>query len=298
LVYFHGRNLSFLSLGDFWVKKIMLGAVALVAIGAAPALAADLPAAPVYTKAPAIVAPVYNWTGFYIGVNAGGEWGRSDVATFVDPNIGTYVGTANSAIMSAAGTGRAKNTSFTGGGQIGYNYQSGMWLWGLEADLEYIGKAKLDQVGALTAGFTGGSAFESWRIGDNWLATFRPRVGVAMNQWLLYVTGGLAVTGTDAAWTYRDTAPALLATGALNPGSGLKAGWTVGAGFEYALNQNWSVKGEYLYANFQSSGAAIGNITAPGGSFEQTTVSRGDLSLQIARVGVNYRFGGPVVAKY
>jgi outer membrane immunogenic protein len=231
-------------------------------------------------------------------VNAGATWGRSDVTTFVDPNIGSYVGSANSAIISAAGTGRADNTSFTGGGQIGYNYQFGTWLLGVEADVEYIGKAKLDQSGALTAGFAGGAAFESWRVGGNWLATVRPRVGIVANQWLFYATGGLALTDTKAAWTYQDTPPALLATGALTTGSGVRAGWTVGGGVEYALGQNWSVKGEYLYSAFNRTDSVVGSITAPSGSFEQVTVTRGDLVIQLARVGLNYRFGGPVLAKY
>jgi outer membrane immunogenic protein len=270
------------------MRRFHYAALAAVAVFgfASVASAADMP-----VKAPVIAAaPAYSWTGWYVGLNAGAEWGRSDVTTFVDPAVGGYVGTANSAIMSAAGTGRAKNTSFTGGGQIGYNYQSGMWLWGLEADLQYIDKAKLDQIGALTAGFTGSSAMESWRVGGNWLATFRPRVGVTMNQWLLYGTGGLALTDTKAAWTYQDNVPVFLATGAMTTGSGVKAGWTLGGGLEYALNQNWSVKGEYLYAQFKNSSSAIGNITAVGGTTQQTTVSSGNLSLQIARMGLNYRF--------
>src|ERR1700731_2993997 len=116
------------------MNRLLLGLVGLVAVTAS-ASAADLAARP-YTKAPAmVVEPIYNWTGFYAGVNLGGAWGRSDLDTLV---VGGF-GPPNQVLVSSLDILRLSPNGFTGGGQAGYNWQSGRWVFGLEADFSYFG---------------------------------------------------------------------------------------------------------------------------------------------------------------
>jgi hypothetical protein len=122
-------------------------------------------------------------------------------------------------------------------------------------------------------------------VKTSWLATVRPRVGVAIDRSLLYVTGGLAVTNISYTQTYADT---LFAAVGSSSASQTKSGWTIGAGWEYAFTNNWSAKIEYLYAQFSSLDAIGGIVSTTGG----TNVLHGSVDLRenIVRVGLNYRF--------
>src|SRR6266496_2369150 len=127
------------------MKAILLVAASMLFAGAASA--ADLPAR-TYTKAPAIVPPAYNWTGWYVGVNAGGEWGNTDLNTV--PTNGIFAASGfpgTQATILATQVTNAKPSGWTAGGQVGYNWQASNWLFGIEADANYFGLRKSFGVG-------------------------------------------------------------------------------------------------------------------------------------------------------
>ena len=221
------------------MKKFLLASAALSVLTAtAPAMAADLAAAPRYTKAPAAPVAIYNWTGFYIGGFGGYASENSDV----DPKMkGGFAG-----------------------GTVGYNWQASNIVFGLEAD-----GAWADVNASITAGgVTAASKIDA-------LGTVRGRVGFAVDQVLFYGTGGYA-------WV--DNKITLSALGVSASESHFHSGWTVGAGIEAFISPQWSIKGEYLYRSLSSE--------------NYFGVPSGDLNLHSVQFGVNYHFGGPIVAKY
>jgi outer membrane immunogenic protein len=205
---------------------IGLAIAALLAVPVA-AQAADLGPAPSY-KAPAYVAPSYfSWSGFYVGVNAGYGFGKAD----------------------AGGGADVKPSGFIAGGTVGYNLQTGLWVWGIEGDFDY--SAMKDEVGGVD-------------VKAPWFGTVRGRIGYAgWGNLLPYITGGAAFAKLD------------VDAGAAGDDSDTRVGWTLGAGLEYALWSNWSVKVEYLYAD-------LGTYDIGGGDVDFTT--------NIVRAGLNYRF--------
>jgi outer membrane immunogenic protein len=281
------------------MKKFAVGSVVVAALVlAGSAQAADLGArAPVY-KAPAPVAAVYNWSGWYVGVNAGGEWGRfsANSSTIFSPT--GYFATTSPGAIAVAGAQSSKPTGATAGGQIGYNWQSGPALLGLEADFGYFGlKGSSSGTGiypcCAPTGFTVNSSVKT-----DWLLTVRPRLGYAVDNWLLYVTGGLAVTELKGNFRFTDTFATASESGSL---SNTKTGWAAGGGAEWALSGPWSMKLEYLHVDFGKTSGTSTNLTAftPPIAFP-TNVFTHSVSLKsdIVRVGLNYRFGGPVAARY
>lgn len=273
------------------MKKVMLGVVALVAAGVVPALAADLPAR-TYTKAPAAVAPaVYNWTGFYVGGNAGGAWGSFDPTTTTLVN-GTYFLPSDVTQIGGAGAQSIKPNGFTGGFEAGYNWQWRNIVFGLEGDIESFrlsGSATSGSIGYISA--PGTTFMVNSNASTSWLATARGRIGFAANNWLLFATGGAAFTNLSSNFSFTDTfAPA----SELVSFSNSRTGYTLGAGVELGLGGQWSAKAEYLYVDFGAV-SATGFLT---NSPTQQLFHSADLKANIARVGINYRFGDPVVARY
>jgi outer membrane immunogenic protein len=281
---------------------IVSAAVTVSAIlGISAASAADLPAQ-TYTKAPAIVATVYNWTGFYAGGSVGADWQRGDTTLQGDPagtilvgNIITRALTAGAIPQSASQRG----TGFIGGLTAGYNIQSDRFVFGVEGDASWLNSRSTSIVSTNVAALGFPPIVTTTETKANWLGTFRGRVGLlAAPQTLLYATGGLAAGGVSGS---SSVAPgpvcfnnAFCAAGA---GSATLWGWTVGGGLEQAFGQQWTVKFEYLYYDLGSfsykllSNSFVG-IGAP--LYDANTKVTG----QIARIGLNYRFGGPVLAKY
>lgn len=278
---------------------IVFAAVAgIVMVGPCAASAADLPA-PTYSKAPApaVMAAVYDWNGFYVGANVGYGWATDATALgstlpLVAPGFITLLNSANAAATKPAGV--------IGGGEVGYNWQRGQVLAGLEADISGTDIHASNDF----SGPVGVTRFvhSDERLG--WLATLRGRLGfLPVQQLLLYATGGLAVgqvkTNSSLTTTVPNNVPACVAANVgLCMGSSdtsTKTGWTVGAGAEYALTANWTVKAEYLFVNLGNS-ASTGFDTRFAPPLPLFANTRDDF--HIARVGVNYRFGGPVVAKY
>jgi outer membrane immunogenic protein len=261
--------------------------VALIATISAVAFTQIASAADMPTKAPVMVAApaIYNWTGFYVGVNAGGAWGKSDVVTHVN-GAGTFYNPGNIPPINANGNSTVDPNGFTGGGQIGYNWQfNPHWVFGVEADINYFGVKGSRAVSAPylfnpTTGYT-----INQEVKADWLFTARPRLGWAVNNWLIYVTGGLAVTDLHYNNSYVETFYPSAQNGSV---SSTKAGWTVGGGVEYALLNRWSVKLEYLYVEFDNVSSAV-PIVAPGG-FTAPFSNSANLKENIVRAGLNYKF--------
>lgn len=277
------------------MKKIALAAVAASLMFGNAASAADL-ARRTYTKAPPpVIAPVYNWTGLYIGGNVGGGWSRDSGATrCVDP-----AGVVNGPLCQNVPGGTIDGSGVIGGLQAGYNWQvSPNWLIGVEADIQGAdikGSTTLNGPFPLFGGGFGVPTTYTASEKIDWFGTVRGRVGITADSVLLYVTGGLAYgharlntdlfSGPGAPLPFTFPASA----------SVTKAGWTAGGGVEWGFASNWSVKVEGLYYDLGTTTVIAGpTVGAPG-------YIRGkdfDLHGAIGRVGLNYRFGGPVVARY
>jgi outer membrane immunogenic protein len=227
----------------------LLAGPAALALAATVAQAADLPAR--YSPAPAFGAmPVFTWTGFYVGANAGYGWNTGS-SRYYDPAFG-YVGSN-------------KKGGFVGGGQVGYNYQLGMFLIGVETDLQY---AAVGNKGASYGNvyYTGNS--------DGFFGTVRARLGLAFDRALVYGTGGFAYGDVGGNRSYD---PVL----GYHRDNSTNGGWTLGGGMEYAVSNNISAKVEGLYVNLDTKS----NYTL-GDRYDD----RRDTEFGVLRAGLNYKF--------
>src|SRR5689334_17026782 len=265
---------------------ILTGVLTLGAAGAASAADMAVKARP----APPLPPPCI-WCGFYIGVNAGGAWTRSEVDyTQTGAYLTSGIAAADLAFAHALGSPRTDRSGFTGGGQAGYNWQMGAGVFGIEGDINYLHTtANVFAIGVLPVG--GATISSTTSVSTDWLATLRGRAGIASGPALFYVTGGLAVGNVKFSQNFFHFASGSFEAGAIDD---TRAGWTVGGGIEYAFSNNWSVKGEYLYVDLGRAGFNSANNLFP--TFTASNSAR--LTENIGRVGLNYKFGGPVVAKY
>lgn len=254
--------------------------------------------------APAGAQPAtYNWSGFYAGLNAGAAFGRSKASTSPDCSLApgpAYIcdntggGAGNATVVAASGSGTITDTGFTGGIQAGYNWQRNNIVYGLETDFGAFnlkGSRQGSGVYLTTVGpqpgdaYTMGSSFSA-----DWLVTLRGRLGtVVMPNLLVYATGGLALTRLTVGNDYTDQAGLAGMGAGSSSSSAVKAGWVLGGGLEWALSNNWSVKGEYLYVDFGKVTTTL-NMSAGGGGYAQAISTTSDLSAHVARAGVNYKF--------
>jgi outer membrane immunogenic protein len=274
-----------------------IAATAFAAVAAiSSAYAADM--APRYTKAPPPVVEVWTWDKFYIGLNGGYSWGRSDTS-------GTFYNNTTGVQLSPTQTGIIHLDGGVFGGQIGKNWQNGTWVFGLEADAQWSG----ERGNALFTCATG-LACNNLTFGPglnvaptttfnqeiSWFATFRGRAGYLVTPTaLLYVTGGLAVAGikTDGVLSGFNAASAPVAVAWGNDQT--RWGWVVGAGLEARLWGNWTGKIEGLYMDYGSvSGSPVLATSVIPLRFDYNS----KITDVVVRAGVNYHFGGPVVAKY
>jgi outer membrane immunogenic protein len=243
--------------------RILTTITSLLMLGTA-ASAADM-VRPIY-KAPVPPAPAPTWTGFYLGVNVGGAAVKSDI-DFAIPGGPVFASVDNAF------------SGLIGGAQIGYNWQTGPFVLGFEADFQGS-----DLKGSLVAPCAaifcvpaGLSASYGQRI--PWFGTARARVGYAQDSWLIYATGGYAYANleTNALATAGPVAAAFNS-------SEIRSGWTAGAGIEVGLAPNWSAKLEYLYADF-------GNTRTTWSAFGIPIVTAdARVNMNVIRGGVNYRF--------
>lgn len=254
----------------------MVGFALAATLATGSALAADLA-----VKAPA--APAYQWTGCYVGFNVGGGASGTNVGSTVDP--GTYLSAADAATVAGSGSGGANTDGFLGGGQAGCNYQTGTLVFGLEGDFDYF--RSNSQFNNNTNALANANAFSiSQSLTTNYVATVRPRIGIAADQNFAYITGGAAFTSISYTESYTD---ANTPSGAgVATASRSLVGWTAGAGWEFAFADHWTVKAEYLYASFPTT-SALGVISGPGATSNALHGSA-DLVIQLVRAGVNFKF--------
>jgi len=220
-----------------------LGVLALVTMAGA-ANAADLPRRhqPMPAKAAPMYEPPYNWTGLYVGINGGGGWGRSNWS-------------------NALGNADADLSGGLVGGTIGYNYQMGQVVVGLEGDIDWS-----DIRGTTSSGLCAGISCETR---NSWLSTARGRIGYAFDRVMPYITGGAAFGDIKAT-------PA-----GLGSTTTTRTGWTLGGGAEFAISGPWTAKIEYLHVDLGDGSCDATNCGIP------TSV---DFKSDIVRAGLNYRF--------
>jgi outer membrane immunogenic protein len=262
------------------LSAVLIGGIAAIVFGQF-ATAADLPRkAPAYVPPPPSIAS-WSWTGCYAGLNAGGVWGNMDDewtpnAAFLPTTTSVIQANAN-ATLNAAG--------FTGGGQVGCNWQLNTLVLGAEADIEYTGLDKSRDVFVASVPLVIANAAIHEDFRSRWLATFRGRLGWLFTPTaLVYATGGLALANLDATNSIVNLDhPAEILTVA---GSETRAGWTVGGGVEWMFAPRWSVKAEYLYVDLGTFRMTSTDSTLP----SATIVHDNHLRENIARLGVNYKF--------
>jgi outer membrane immunogenic protein len=264
------------------MRRFQCAILATAAVGfASHAFAADMPVkAPVY-KAPVAVA-AYNWSGCYVGGNAG--YGKSD-SSAASVLGGSFLTAPLAAFYQANYPGSVSNggSSFTGGGQLGCNWQISSIVLGIEGDVNSLNTNATSVVNQSATVFPG--AVRSVSQSDGWFETLRGRLGVAFDRAFIYGTGGLA-------WGHS-TSSAIYTGYALYSWSGASSdsnvGWTAGGGLEYALTNNWSIKGEYLYVDLGSRTYALAN--GPTNPIPGFTISANETDhFQVVRFGANYKF--------
>ena len=219
------------------MRRIVFAAIGLLGLAATNAVAADLPRAMPPTKAPAFVPAAYSWNGFYLGINGGGGFGRSDWSGFgSDTNV----------------------SGGLAGVTAGYNWQTGQWVFGLEADIDWSN---------IKGNFTNAACPTGCETKNSWLGTARGRLGYAFDRVMPYITGGAA---------FGDVKATQAGVGSV---SDTNVGWTAGAGIEAAVIANWTAKIEYLYVD-------LGDVSC-------TTclpASNVDFRSHVVRAGLNFRF--------
>jgi opacity protein-like surface antigen len=226
----------------------------------------------------------YGWAGPYVGVNLGGAVGTSAVRTSVGSGPDYFL-SPDIAQIGDLGSRNLSPTGVIGGAQAGYNCQHDVWVLGLEADVNAL---QLSQTETQTEAYNSSPANTfslKQSIRTDWLATIRPRAGIVLNKLLLFGTAGAALTKFKYDEEFADTFSPARAT---QSQSETRLGWTVGGGAEYALKRHWSVKAEYLYADFGKI-SSTSMLTAPAGKTDAFDHSA-TFNVHIVRLGLNYRF--------
>jgi outer membrane immunogenic protein len=254
-----------------WFRHFIGSAVLALTISATSAQAADIAARP-YTKAPPIAtAPIYSWTGCYIGGNVGGGWDRqhyTNVNPFRTPNFDL---------------GSERNSGVIGGGQVGCDYQVGSWVFGAQGMFEAADLRGSNHVVPGPADSQFPNVFDL-SARTSWVTTATARLGYTIvPQALLYVKGG-------AAWTHGSLDYTITGQGvATFTGGETRSGWVIGGGLEYLFTPNWSVFAEYNHMDFGSQTLNTQDIVTTNDSRpEPIRISR---RIDIVMVGANFRFG-------
>jgi len=274
---------------------------AFTTIAASSAFAADM--APRYTKAPPPIVEVWTWDKWYVGLNGGYSWGRSDTA-------GTFYNNLTGAQLSPTQYTRLNLDGGVFGGQIGKNWQNGSWVFGIEADGQWSGERSSALFTCAVPNVAFGLACNNVTFGPGlgvsptttfnqeiaWFATFRGRVGgLVTPSALLYVTGGAAVAGINTSGVLSGVNAQSQVVSVAWGNESVNWGWVVGAGIEARLGGNWTGKIEGLYMDLGSvSGSPVLTTSNPQLRFNYNS----SITDIVVRAGVNYHFGGPVVAKF
>ncbi len=252
-----------------------------------------------------------DWKGFYVGGNAGGVKGNSDAFTSTVFSPTGYFAQSSVPAIAAIGHQPLSPRGFTGGGQAGYNFQTGHWVLGVEADFGSMHVSDDFTATGIYPCCTTTSFTITQTVNSDWLLTARPRIGVANAHVLVYGTGGLALTNFNYKEDFIDTFASAHESAST---SELLTGWTGGAGVEFKIGSggHWSMKGEYLFADFgsglktTSTNLTFVTIPPPPSSSARATITavtqaivasptnvfahQADLSAHSFRAGFNYRF--------
>jgi outer membrane immunogenic protein len=261
-------------------KRLLLGSTVLAVLATGPVMAADLPAAAPGYRGPA-VAPVANWTGFYLGGNVGYSFGSSNL------NLGSITSPPPPITPLLTATTDLSVKGALGGLQLGYNWQfNPNWVWGVEGDFQWAGQKGQASVANLIVI----PVLASVESKLDWFSTVRGRLGYVTGNSLWYVTGGWAYGHRELNVTTSAGIPSF-AVGTLNMSQN-KSGWTLGGGVETKLwDSNWSGKLEYLYLDLgtMTTTTTALNIAPPVVPILGTSTSA-TLRDHIVRVGLNYQF--------
>ena len=270
------------------MKKIssLLTAIAAVAVISAPAVAADMRMP--MKAAPAPVMAVFNWTGFYVGGFVGGAAAEGNASSSQPCNL---VACYNTALATSVTNSYSLDSSFIGGGTIGYNWQpvGSQFVLGIEGEVGYLRlrRSVVDANAIAAFGPTTTNGIDTTHIGD-FYGVIAGRLGVAFDRVLLYAKGGVAFV--DKSYDYTDVCVAG-PCGALTLTQGrsdVQTTWTAGGGVEWAFAPNWSLKGEYLYLATRETYSTTGTTApAPGVVLTNTHTDPG---VHTGKFGVNYRF--------
>ena len=270
-----------------WLKGVAIAA--LTAAGAIAAQAADLPTRK-EAPAPVFVPPPFTWTGFYIGLNAGGIFSSgSKNATLIVPNSSLWL---SNYFPGGLGSGK---TGFIGGGQAGYNWQTGAFVLGVVTDFDgttLSSSRNFSSTPFTAAGLYNGDTLNvNSKVSLDWLGTTRAKVGFVVtpdNRLMVYGTGGVAYGGGSSHFNVYDQRYNAYWSG--SPSS-TRVGWTIGAGVEYAFTNNWTIGGEYLYADLGSrSVTTVANAAANTFFPNVYATAKFSYNASIFRALVNYKF--------
>ena len=236
------------------------------------------------------------FAGLYFGAQLGEAWGYSNNKTTIADN-GTYFIPLDSAQIAAAGRQGLNPSTLVGGFFAGYNSQIDKLVFGLQLDMDSLRFRRSENTTAIYLESPSNIFTIHTAIDADWLFLLRPRVGYAINDLLFYSTAGFAVTNIHNNFKFNDN----FANGAIESASGSKKyGWNVGAGVEFKLTHHWIIKGEYLFVDFgraQTSGVVINTNSTPPSTETATLAHRLNMDMQLATVGVTYKFGDDLLTK-
>src|SRR5262245_43207209 len=275
-----GPSYNALALKEAGMRRAITLSIGAVALGAMmiPAAAADLGARPV-TKAPvAAPVPVFSWTGCYIGGNVGGKWVADND---FNVNVASVPVVLPSGAVVAFNNGNNNDGAFIGGGQVGCQWQTGAWVFGIEGDFvgTSLNRDFIVQNTLLVFPFVAGDAFS---IQNDWQASVRARLGYAFDRWMVYATGGVAFAQMEAT-------AALVGVPFVVSVDKTLTGWTVGGGFEYAFYNNLSLGIEYRFSQFDTESFAFGTFGRLGPT-AAGFASNADLQTHEVTARLNWRF--------
>ena len=257
------------------MNKLLIAGAALAALIGTPALAADM----ALKAPPPPPPPAWSWTGFYVGLNAGYSVARDPFNQTLNES-----GIAGSSSIDS----RVSPQGGLFGGQMGYNYQTGNIVFGVEGDIQWSGEHDTAGCGieCISEGgilVTEGSAEQKIK----WFGTVRGRIGWTDNDWLLYITGGGAWGGINQTTALNESGGGL-AIGASNTTSFTKSGGVIGAGTEVHLGGQWTAKFEYLYMDLGSVSNTL-DLTALAGGIPTTLTTNSKIRDNIVRAGLNFK---------
>lgn len=236
------------------------------------------------------MSPVRNWSGLYLGGTAGMAEGRATMgASTSDGFTGSYFTTPDPQQIAAEANRKAAQSRWVGGFFGGYGRQFDTLYLGAEASVNSLNFDETQTSGAVYQSNPAGKFSNRLSVKADWQATLRARVGWAQDKWLAYVTGGVAAMRIKLDAAFADDFLGAGATGQ-NANKETKLGWVLGLGGEYALSDSWTLRAEYLYADYGkvSTSAVVTNPAFP--ALANTLQNSVDLKTQVLSVGLSYRF--------